>query len=118
MSLKYAVIFERSENNWAAYVPDLPGCITTGRTPDETERNIQEAIRGHIRALREFGEPLPDPVSLAREIDVPPAAQYRNCTQASFSSMAAGKTLSGAARSTSSIGLVRMISARVAHTRG
>jgi predicted RNase H-like HicB family nuclease len=74
MSLKYAVIFERSENNWAAYVPDLPGCITTGRTPDETERNIQEAIRGHIRALREFGEPLPDPVSLAREIDVPPAA--------------------------------------------
>jgi predicted RNase H-like HicB family nuclease len=74
MSLKYAVIFERAENNWAAYVPDLPGCITTGKTLEETENNIQEAICGHIRTLREFGEPVPDPVSLAREIDVPPAA--------------------------------------------
>ncbi|HXM43990.1 MAG TPA: type II toxin-antitoxin system HicB family antitoxin [Bryobacteraceae bacterium] len=74
MSMKYAVIFERAENNWAAYVPDLPGCITTGKTLEETENNIQEAIGGHIRTLREFGEPVPDPVSLAREIDVPPAA--------------------------------------------
>jgi predicted RNase H-like HicB family nuclease len=74
MSLKYAVIFERAENNWAAYVPDLPGCVTTGKTLEETESNIQEAIRGHIRTLREFGEPVPDPVTLAREIDVPPAA--------------------------------------------
>lgn len=74
MSLKYAVIFERAENNWAAYVPDLPGCITTGKTLEETERNIQEAIRGHIRTLREFGERVTDPVSLAKEIDVPPAA--------------------------------------------
>jgi predicted RNase H-like HicB family nuclease len=74
MSLKYAVIFERAENNWAAYVPDLPGCITTGKTLDGTESNIQEAISGHIRTLREFGEPVPAPVSLAREIEVPPAA--------------------------------------------
>jgi predicted RNase H-like HicB family nuclease len=74
VSLKYAVIFERAENNWAAYVPDLPGCITTGKTLEETEANIQEAICGHIRTLREFGEAVPNPVSLAREIDVPPAA--------------------------------------------
>jgi len=74
MSLRYAVIFERAENNWAAYVPDLPGCITTGKTLDETESNIHEAICGHIRTLREFGEPVPAGVSLAREIDVSPAA--------------------------------------------
>ncbi len=74
MSLKYAVIFERSENNWAAYVPDLPGCIPTGKTFEETERNIREAIQGHLETLREYGEPLPTPTSLAREIEVPPAA--------------------------------------------
>ena len=74
MSLKYAVIFERAENNWAAYVPDLPGCITTGKTLDGTESNIQEAISGHIRTLREFGEPVPDPTSLGKEIDVSSAA--------------------------------------------
>ena len=74
MNLKYAVIFERSENKWAAYVPDLPSCITTGKTFEETERNIREAIQGHLQTLRDFGEPLPEPTSLAREIEVPPAA--------------------------------------------
>ena len=74
MSLKYAVIFEQAENNWAAYVPDLPGCITTGSTVEETERNIREAIEGHVRTLREFGEPVPAPTSLAKEIEVSPAA--------------------------------------------
>ena len=47
MSQRYAVIFERAESNWVAYVPDLPGCITTGEIIDETERNIREAIQGH-----------------------------------------------------------------------
>jgi len=74
MSLTYAVIFEEAENNWAAYVPDLPGCISTGRTLEDAERNIREAIRGHLRTLREFGEPVPQPVSLAKEIEVPSAA--------------------------------------------
>jgi predicted RNase H-like HicB family nuclease len=74
LSRKYAVIFEPAQNNWAAYVPDLPGCITTGKTVEETERNIQEAIRGHLQTLREFGEPVPEPTSLAKEIDVSPAA--------------------------------------------
>ena len=74
MSLKYAVIFEQAPNNWAAHVPDLPGCITTGATLEETEQNIREAIRGHIQTLREFGEPVPDPTSLAKEIDVSSAA--------------------------------------------
>jgi predicted RNase H-like HicB family nuclease len=74
MSRRYAVIFEQAENNWAAYVPDLPGCITTGETLEETERNILEAMQGHLRTLREFGEPIPEPTSLAKEIEVSPAA--------------------------------------------
>ena len=73
MGLKYAVIFEAAESNWAAYVPDLPGCISTGRTFEDAERNIREAIRGHLQTLREFGEPIPQPVSLAKEIELPPA---------------------------------------------
>ena len=48
MSVKYAVIFEQAESNWAAYVPDLPGCMTTGKTLEETERNIREGDRGTL----------------------------------------------------------------------
>lgn len=73
MRIKYAVIFEQASENWAAYVPDLPGCITTGRTLEETKINIQEAIRGHIETLREFGDPIPAPSSVAGEVEVPVA---------------------------------------------
>ena len=59
MSVRFAVVFEKAENNWAAYVPDLPGCITTGATLEDTEANIREAIEGHLRTLAEFGEPSP-----------------------------------------------------------
>jgi predicted RNase H-like HicB family nuclease len=74
MNDRYAVIFERAEANWAAYVPDLPGCITTGNTLEETEANIREAIEGHLRTLREFGDPVPGPTTVAREIQIHPAA--------------------------------------------
>ena len=74
MKLKYAVIFERAESNWAAYVPDLPGCMTTGSTLDETKVNIREAIEGHIETLRQFGDPVPEPSSLAGEVEVTAAA--------------------------------------------
>lgn len=74
MSRKYAVIFERAETNWAAYVPDLPGCVTTGKSLEETERNVREAISGHLETLREFGEPIPEPTSVAKEIEVTPVA--------------------------------------------
>lgn len=70
MSLKFAVIFERAQNNWAAYVPDLPGCMSTGRTLDETKVNIREAIEGHLETLRAFGDPVPEPSSLAGEVEV------------------------------------------------
>ena len=74
MSVKYAVIFEQAQSNWAAYVPDLPGCMTTGRTLEETKSNIREAIEGHLETLRQFGDPLPEPASLAGEVEVNTAA--------------------------------------------
>src|ERR1700716_3843767 len=60
MKRKYAVIFEQAETNWAAYVPDLPGCITTGKTLDDTERNIKEAIELYFEVLAESGKPSPN----------------------------------------------------------
>jgi predicted RNase H-like HicB family nuclease len=74
MRVKYAVLFEQAENNWAAYVPDLPGCMTTGKTLEETEINIREAIEGHLRTLRDFGSPVPQPTSVAKEVEISPAA--------------------------------------------
>lgn len=67
---KYAVIFERGDNNWAAYVPDLPGCISTGKTFEEIQRNIQEAIEFHLEGMRQVGEAIPEPTSVAGEIEV------------------------------------------------
>ncbi len=58
---KYAVVIERGPRNLSAYVPDLPGCITTGRDLDEIARNLREAIALHLEGLIEDGEPIPDP---------------------------------------------------------
>lgn len=58
---RYAVVIEQGDHNLSAYVPDLPGCITTGRTVEEIERNIREAIELHIEGLIEDGEPVPEP---------------------------------------------------------
>ncbi len=62
----YAVVFERGnvdEENWGAFVPDLPGCITTGDTLEEAQANIKQAIAGHIATLRQLGRPVPDPTT-------------------------------------------------------
>ena len=60
---RYAVVFEKAESNWAAYVPDLPGCITTGSTLEETKLNIREAIELHLEAMLEVGQAIPVPTS-------------------------------------------------------
>lgn len=60
---RYAVVFEQGANNWAAYVPDLPGCVSTGRTLEETQHNVREAIELHLEAMREVGEQIPEPTS-------------------------------------------------------
>lgn len=74
MKIKYAVLFEPGESNWAAYVPDFPGCMPTGKTLEETEINIREAIEGHLRTLQDFGDPVPEPVTVAKEVETSPAA--------------------------------------------
>jgi predicted RNase H-like HicB family nuclease len=67
---KYAVVFERSATGYGAYVPDLPGCVTVGDTLEEAERNIREAIEGHIEVMREHGESVPKPTTTVQEIAV------------------------------------------------
>ena len=58
---KIAIVIERGANNLSAYVPDLPGCITTGKTIEEIEHNIREALELHLEGLQEDGEPIPEP---------------------------------------------------------
>ena len=65
---EYAVIFEWANSNYSAYVPDLPGCVSTGKTLDEARTNIREAIEGHLSIMAEFGEPIPDPTTVAESI--------------------------------------------------
>ena len=68
--MRYAVIIEKGEKNYSAYVPDLPGCVATGQTVAETEREIREAIEFHLDGLREDGAPIPAPVALAEYVTV------------------------------------------------
>ena len=61
MKLTYAVVFERTPNNYGAYVPDVPGCVSTGKTWDEMQAMVREALVFHIESMLEDGEPLPEP---------------------------------------------------------
>jgi predicted RNase H-like HicB family nuclease len=64
----YAVIIEPAGSNFSAYVPDLPGCVATGRSIEEVQREIREAIEFHVEGLRRLGLAVPEPSSLAREV--------------------------------------------------
>lgn len=68
--MRYAVVFEKAENNYAAYVPDLLGCVATGETIEETEREIREAIEFHLRGMREDGLPIPEPIIRVEYVEV------------------------------------------------
>jgi predicted RNase H-like HicB family nuclease len=57
--MRYAIVIEKTEENYSAYAPDLPGCVATGATPEETEANMRKAIRFHIEGLLEDGLPVP-----------------------------------------------------------
>jgi len=67
--MKYAVIIEAGERNYSAYVPDLPGCIATGKTLDEVKQLMREAIAFHIEGLKEDGLPIPEPTTLTEYIE-------------------------------------------------
>jgi len=68
--MRYAVVIEKAENNYAAYVPDLLGCVATGETSEEAEEQIREAIEIHLRGMREDGLPIPEPSSKVEYVEV------------------------------------------------
>jgi predicted RNase H-like HicB family nuclease len=68
--MRYAVVIERAESNFAAYVPDLPGCVATGRTLHEVQCQIEEAIDFHVQGLKEDGLPTPEPTSRVVYVDL------------------------------------------------
>jgi len=68
--MRYAVVFEKSGNGYAAYVPDLPGCIAAARTRREVERLIESAMREHLELMREGGDPIPSPTTWTDLVEV------------------------------------------------
>ena len=68
---RYAIVLEKAKSNYAAYVPDLPGCVATGATVKKTERRIRQAIEIHVAGLREDGLPVPRPSSRVDYVEVP-----------------------------------------------
>lgn len=63
------MVIEKGPNNYSAYVPDLPGCVSTGSTVGEVEKNIKEAILFHIDGLREDGLLIPEPTTICEYIE-------------------------------------------------
>lgn len=68
--MRYAIVVEKAENNYSAYVPDLPGCVATGQTVKEVEQEIREAIVFHIEGLREDGLAIPQPASIVEYLEI------------------------------------------------
>ena len=69
-SKRYPVIIERTGTGYSAYSPDVLGCVAVGDTEDETRRNFQEALAEHFQAMREVGEPIPEPHTSVDYVEV------------------------------------------------
>jgi predicted RNase H-like HicB family nuclease len=67
--MRYAVVIEKAEGNYSAYVPDLPGCVATGRSLEDVEAQIREAMRFHIDGLKADGLAVPQPTSIADYVE-------------------------------------------------
>ena len=67
--MRYAIVIEKADGNYSAYVPDLPGCVATGENVAAVEQEIRDAIRFHIDGLKADGLPVPGPSSIAEYID-------------------------------------------------
>ena len=67
--MRYAVVIEKADGNYSAYVPDLPGCVATGETVKAVEAKIRDAIRFHIEGLKADGSPIPAPTSIADYVE-------------------------------------------------
>ena len=68
--MRYAIVIEQAAGNYSAYVPDLPGCVATGASEAEVEKEIREAIEFHVAGLREDGLPIPPPSSRVEYVDI------------------------------------------------
>lgn len=66
---RYGIVIEKANGNYSAYAPDLPGCVATGATVEETEREMRDAIRFHLEGLREDGQPVPEPTSVFEYVE-------------------------------------------------
>ena len=67
--MRYTIVIERANANYSGYVPDLPGCIATGATPDEVVRELKEAVRLHIEGLVADGLPVPQPTTVVEYVE-------------------------------------------------
>lgn len=67
--MRYAIVIEKTPNNYSAYAPDLPGCAATGATLAEVQQEIKEAIEFHLEGLREEGLPIPEPTTLCDYVE-------------------------------------------------
>lgn len=68
--MRYAIVIEKAASNYSAYVPDLPGCVATGESIQETETMIREAIEFHMEGLRADSLPIPQPSSQVEYVEV------------------------------------------------
>lgn len=68
--MRYAIVIEKANGNYSAYVPDLPGCVAAGETIATVESEIREAIRFHIEGLKEDGLPVPQPTSTVEYVEM------------------------------------------------
>ena len=69
-SKRYPLVIERTATGYSAYSPDVPGCAAVGDTEEETRRNFQDALAAHFQAIRELGEPIPEPSSSVDYVEV------------------------------------------------
>ena len=67
--MRYAIVIEKANGNYSAYIPDLPGCVATGASVSAVENEIRDAIRFHIMGLKEDGLPVPVPTSIADYVE-------------------------------------------------
>ena len=67
--MRYGIVIEKAKGNYAAYVPDLPGCVSTGETVEEVERNIREAIQLHVEGMKEDGLTVPQPSAVCEYVE-------------------------------------------------
>ena len=68
--MRYLVVIEKAKSNYAAYSPDLPGCVATGETVAEVEQNMREAIEFHLEGMRLHGDPVPEPSTRSLYVEI------------------------------------------------